>query len=571
MKKALFSYRNVLVALALLLHGLGTAAQKPKPISEADRIKMDQSFINANKERMLNNPDEAIRLLKVCLTIQPDNAAVNYMLSEVYSDKQLQEDAELYAKRAVKFDEKNSWYKKQLAEVYKDRKKYKEAAPLYLEIAKLDQDVSMEIEAAYMYVLAQDYNQAVKTLDKIEKQVGINEEVIKQKEQIYLAQNKLDKAIKEVEKLIKANPSDPKYVGMLADLYMANGKTDKAVELYNQVLKADPDNGFAHFALADYYRAKGDKEKWYEQLKAGIASKTLDVKSKLTGIVSFMSAKDIDNFNARCYELAHVFIDANPLEPTAYMVLGDIYSQDKDYESARNEYLKAVTIEPATYIAWQQIVFCASELRNNQYLQSDCERALEYFPNEAAFYVYDAIASMQLKEYSKAADVARKGIEIAVGQTETMVQLYSTLGDASHYLKQYGACDSAYEEALKLDPDNAYALNNYAYFLSLRNTRLDKAEQMSKRSLEIEPDNASYMDTYGWILYQKKAYDKALEYIEKALKASPGSAEVVEHLGDVQYRLNQKDEAIRNWKRAKELGSTGEQLDRKIKDGKLYE
>jgi len=546
-------------------------AQKTKTLSESDRIKFDAAFINANKEKLINNLDESVKLFKVCLTLQPDNAAVNYMLSKVYEEKQLFEDAELYAKRSVNFDDNNIWYKKQLAEIYIKQKNYENAALLYHEMAKQEKDMNLEVEAAYMFLLAHEYKKAIKTLDKIESQVGINEEIVKQKEQIYLAQNKLSKAIKEVEKLINAYPNEAKYVGMLADLYMANNKTDKAVELYLQVIKLDSQNGFAYFALADYYLSKGDKERFYSCTLAGMKSKTTDVKAKLSAMVYFISSKNIDNYSKRCYELAHVFIEANPFESTAYIVLGDLYEMEKDFESAHVQYLKAVSIEPANIMAWQQLVVCSSELKNNINLQKDCENALEYFPNEAVFYVYHSIASMQLKDYEKAFKSANKGVEIAVDQKEILIQLYATLGDACHYLKKYSACDSAFEEALKLDPKNSYALNNYAYFLSLRNTELDKAEQLSKLSMDIEPENSSYMDTYGWILYQKKEYAKAKEYIEKSLAITPNSAEVIEHLGDIQYKLNQKDEALKNWKRAKELGSSGEFLDKKINDGKLYE
>lgn len=105
----------------------------------------------------------------------------------------------------------------------------------------------------------------------------------------------------------------------------------------------------------------------------------------------------------------------------------------------------------------------------------------------------------------------------------------------------------------------------------MRKVDLDKAEKLSKQSMEIEPENSSYLDTYGWILYQKKDYEKAKIYIEKSLVITPNSAEVLEHLGDIQFKLNQKEEAMKNWKRAKELGSSGEFLDKKIKEGTLYE
>ena len=567
--------RNILkafyVLLASLMLSISVHGQKSKPLSESDKIRFDATFINANKEKLIKNLDESIKLFKVCLTLQPDNAAVNFLLSEVFEEKQMLEDAELYAKRSVKFDETNTWYKKQLADTYTKRKNYKDAAELYLEIAKLDKDLSMEVEAAYLFLLAQDYKNAIKTLDDIEKKAGINEEIIKQKEQIYLSQNKLSKAIQEVEKLIHAFPKDVKYVGMLADLYMANNKTEKAIELYLQVIKLDSQNGYAHFALADYYLSKGDKELYYSYTKIGMSSKTIDVKSKLSAMVSFIATKNIDQYANRCFELAHIFIEANPFEATSYMVLGDLYEQNKEFETAHTQYLKAVSLEPSTFMAWQQLLVCGSELRNNNYLQKDCEQALEYFPNEAVFYVYHSVACMQLKEYEKAFNSAKKGIELSAEQKETLIQLYATLGDASYYLKRYGACDSAFEAALALDPNNSYALNNYAYFLSIRIIQLDKAEQLSKKSMEIEPENSSYMDTYGWILYQKKEFEKAKEYIEKSLAITPNSAEVIEHLGDVLYKLNQKNEAIKNWKRAKELGSSGEFLDKKIKEEKLYE
>ncbi|MFI5221314.1 MAG: tetratricopeptide repeat protein [Bacteroidia bacterium] len=566
-----FFYKLFFLSHLFLVFGFYSYAQKSKPLNEDDKIKFETNFINGTKEKILNNMDEAIKDFKICLSLSPDNSAVNFELSQIYESKLLLEDAEVYAKRAVSFDDKNSWYKKQLASIYKQRKKYLDAAPVYLRIAKDDRDVTMELEAAYMYVLAHELKKAVRVLDHVEEQVGVNEDIIKQKEQIYLSLNKLNKATAEVEKLMRAYPKELKYEGMLADLYMANNKPEQAIKIYNDILKKDSSNGYALFAMADYYRSKNENEKYYTLVKAGMASPTTEIKAKLEMMISFMSSRTFENQPERNYELAHIFIKANPDESTSHMVLADMYNHDKELERAREEYLKAVAIEPANYEVWQQIIFCSSELRNNSYLQRDCELALEYFPNEAPIYMYHAIASEQLKDYEKAFNSAKKGLENVAGQKELSIQLYSVLGDAAFYLKRYDACDSAYEEALKLNERNAYALNNYAYFLSVRNIHLDKAEKMSKQSLEIEPDNSSYMDTYGWILYRMNDLTKAKEFIEKSLKVTPNSAEVLEHLGDVLFKLSQPEEALKNWKRAKELGGESEFLDKKIAEGKLYE
>jgi tetratricopeptide (TPR) repeat protein len=521
---------------------------------------------------MLQNYDEAIRLLHTCLGIDATNAAVHYMLGGLYLEKKQLPDAELYSRKALALDKENAWYKVQLANVLKEEHNYEEAAKLFLEAGEQQKDINNMLESVYLYLMAKNYNKALGILNRLEKEGGISEEIIRQKEQIYLAQNKVDKAIQEVKKLIAEFPKESKYRGMLADLYMANNMPGEAVTIYSELLHEDPHNGYAAFALSDYYKVKGDKEKYFTYLKQGLLSEQVEVKTKLTMIVAFIGAKEFPDHRDRCVDLAKAFIFADPNEATAYMVLADLYvSLDKDFAGAREEYLHATRLDPASFPAWQQLVLCDVELKNFKNLQEDCDRALEYFPNESLFHVYSTIASMQLRDHEKAIASAKRGIEVSIGLPEVMVQLLSNLGDANYALKRYAASDSAYEEALKLDPKNTYALNNYAYYLSLRKERLDKAEEMSRKTIEAEPENASYLDTYGWILYQRKEYEKAKEYIERSLKLSPENGEVLEHLGDILYRLNEKSAALEKWKEAKKLGSDGEHLDKKIKEGKLYE
>lgn len=557
----------------LLTLGLSAVAQKKgKQLSDDDQLKFDLAFVNGNREKILFNYDDALKQFKYCYGLQPDNAAVNFIIGDVYFQKKMYEDADRYVSEAVKLDNENIWYKELLVDVYIARKKNKEAAGLMLTVAREKKEVQNMLQASYLFVMAKDYKKAIKVLEEVEKNVGINEDAVKQKEQIYLAQNKISKAIKEVEKLIKAFPGEPRYLGMLADLYVANNKWDKAVVIYNDILKKDPNNGFALFSLADYYRSKNDNEKWYSLLKAGMASKDVEAKSKINVLSAFMVGNDFENQLARTFELANIFVEANQTEAAPYLVMGDLFAQQRKYDLARLEYRKALAIEPATYIAWQQLVFCSAQLLNNELLLKDCEDAIEYFPNEPAFFTYAAIASMQLKQYDKAVSNALKGLEIITpDQKDIELQLNATLADAYHYQKNYKASDSTYEAILNDDSLNAYAMNNYAYFLSLRKINLDKAAAMSKKSMELDPENASYMDTYGWILYVQKNYKEAKVYIEKSLSYSPNNAEVCDHLGDVLYQLNDKEGALQNWKKAKELGSDSKLLDKKIKEVKLYE
>ena len=115
-------------------------------------------------------------------------------------------------------------------------------------------------------------------------------------------------------------------------------------------------------------------------------------------------------------------------------------------------------------------------------------------------------------------------------------------------------------------------MNNYSYYLSLRNEFLEKAREYSAKSNTIDKSNPSYMDTYAWILYQLKEYKSAKEWQEKALRYSDLSDPIMfEHYGDILFQLGDIDNAVKSWIKAKEKGNTSSLLDKKIANKKLYE
>ena len=78
---------------------------------------------------------------------------------------------------------------------------------------------------------------------------------------------------------------------------------------------------------------------------------------------------------------------------------------------------------------------------------------------------------------------------------------YAIMGDLYHIKKMNVEAYAAYDSALVYKEDNIGALNNYAYYLSVEREHLDKAEEMSYRTVKAEPTNGTYLDTYAWILF----------------------------------------------------------------------
>ncbi|HBX64884.1 MAG TPA: hypothetical protein DEG32_01505, partial [Balneolaceae bacterium] len=102
--------------------------------------------------------------------------------------------------------------------------------------------------------------------------------------------------------------------------------------------------------------------------------------------------------------------------------------------------------------------------------------------------------------------------------------VYSTLGDVRANLGNNEGSDEAYELALRYDPDNDNAMNNYAYNLSVREENLERAKELALKAIEVAPENAAYLDTVGWVYFKLGDYDRAERFIQAAIDTGAASA-----------------------------------------------
>jgi Tfp pilus assembly protein PilF len=181
------------------------------------------------------------------------------------------------------------------------------------------------------------------------------------------------------------------------------------------------------------------------------------------------------------------------------------------------------------------------------------------------------VAYLQKKEAPKALSYLKNAVAVEADDKDLSAQAYAALGDCYHELKDNGHSDEAYERSLTFNPDNSYTLNNYAYYLSIRGERLEKAAQMSKHSIDLQPNTASFEDTYAWILFRQKKYAEAKEWMEKAMIHNKNSATQTEHYGDILFYLGDAEAAVTNWKKAKQQGAASPALERKINEKKYIE
>ena len=541
-----------------------------KGLPEEAQLDFTYNFIEGCRERMKGDIENAENRFKECLKIDPTSAAVKYELGNIYRFNGLFDTAIKYGKDCANDDPKNEWYQLLYIECLHNKRQYAAAAEVYNRLVKnypFRSDFYEGLAAELMY--SGNFEKSFKTYDELEKKFGENEAFTLNKIKLLKQLKKNNEIVIEFKKLIKSNPTEAKYYTYFAEYYQETNQNDKALEIYQEVLKIDPKNPMVHLAFADYYKAQNDKANFYNEIKMAFESADLEIDTKLKILSSFYELSEINSdYKKQADELCQLTLKLHPNSAEVHSMYGDFLYKEEKVKEACVEYETAIKLDKSNFSIWIQLLKTKAELGEYTSLESYTEEAMELFPNQSIPYLLNGSANITLKNYQKAITSLLDGIEFVNSNNLLLIDFYSNLGDAYNFMKDYEKSNKAYDDALKVDPDNAVILNNYAYYLSLRKEKLERAEKFSRRSNEITPNNRSYMDTYGWILYQQGKYKEAEVWLSRAAKMGSKSS-ILEHYGDVLYKLDRKDEALIYWIDAKKAGLNSETLDKKIAEKKL--
>ena len=574
----------ILLLITIVWPGEGFSQKrekKKKNKSEATTVitpnngEVTNIFIDATTAKLIGETAKAMQLYELCLQKNPKHSASMYELAQMYFDTSDYITAARYGEQAARLEPGNKWYKLLLVEIYGKAGMKAELLETCTKLVKQEPgNVDFLYELANAYLINNDGNNAIKTYDKIEALIGVTEEISLQKQRIYLVQNKIDQAAAEIEKLVKEFPDQQtRYISMLAEMYMQAGKPDEANVYYQQILAKDPENPYIHITLSDYYKKKGDKKRSFDELKLGFANPALDIDTKIRVLLAYFTSNDIYLENkADIFELAQILVKTHPDNPKAHSMYGDFLLDDKKYSEARDEYRKVIAVDSSRYAVWESLLNVEIQLSDYTALENESSRAIALFPLLPIPYLFEGIALLQRNKYDEAISTFNSGVRLVSGNSALLVQFYSSLGDAYNRIKNHSKSDESFENALKIDPEDSYVLNNYAYYLALRNQNLEKAETMAAKSVKIDSTNTANMDTYGWVLYKLGRFSEAAEWVEKAIAATPApDADLLEHLGDIYFKQGKIEKALQQWHEAHKVGKGSEFLEQKIKDEKMYE
>ncbi len=525
-------------------------------------------YIEAVQQNLLGNVEDAIGLFETVIRLDNKNHAAHYELCRIYYENEELEKAIEHGKIAVQLHTTNEWYYLYLAEAQAETGDFEAAAKTYEKmISSIEDAYDYHFDWAYMLTKANKIEEAIAVYDRLEDKYGINETIIAQKESLYIKLGKVDKAAAEIQKLIDEYPQDLRYYGMLGELYEANNELKKAIEAYNMLLKIDPENAQGQLALADILKKDGQEEEAKALINKVFKNSSLGIDTKIMLFIPYIKSVILDSTNKEeVLKMADLIIEQHPNDPKSHTAKGDILWNSGEKKASIESYKKAVSIGESPQTVWYQLFQGLAELKEYEELKNFADKSIEENEESVLPYFYKGIACQQLKQSNEAIESYQKALNLAATDMQIKNQVLSNMADIYNDLELFEKSDSCFEEALLLDPNNAYVLNNYSYYLSLRDAKLEKAQKMSKKANLLIENNAAFQDTYAWVLYKSGDYEGAKDWMEKALSNIENDQRPVllEHYGDILFKLGKVEEAVANWQKALDAGGEEEILKNKI-------
>lgn len=543
-------------------------------ISYKNQFRFKSMFFESQRLEALEEFDKAAALMEQCLSIDPLNADAHYEMATLYVSIERIEDALFHAKKSYELDPNNIWVSRLLSQLYQISGNIDGELSAYKNL--IEKDPSNIVEYLFLIATAHSkkgsYKRAIQVYNEIESKIGVSEELSVTKEYLYITLGDVDLAAAEIMKLIAAFPNEIRFLGMLAELYQANNLTEKSIAVYNDILEIDPKNSAANVALAEHYRANNNHLKALDYLTFCFDNDVFDLQTVFQILTSyFQMAIEEQKYLDPLLSLLNKTLINHPNEAPFHVLSGDVYFQLNDSKKAFEAYEKALSIGITDFLIWNRYLILGIELQEYDRVYNNGMRAIQLHPIQPTLYLFSGFAASNNKEHEKAITLFNKGLNYVVNNRPLKAEFYNYLGDSYHFFGNDKKSDECYEKSLDLIPDNVVVLNNYSYYLCLREKDLEKAERMSKQCVEQSPNQSTYQDTYGWVLYKLKRFDEAREWLKKAVEGDGKSPVITEHYGDVLYQLNLKKEALQYWKKAKNNGGDSELLNKKVSEGVLYE
>ncbi len=531
------------------------------------QANFDYFYLEAEKCRLAEDYSSALDLYRHCLDINPEAPEALYNIGLLHLFLRSDSIGTSYIRQACQRDANNPYYLETLAALYLNRRDAEAAIPVLEKMASLQSRRSDILsQLVQLYSTVGETDKAIGALNRIELLEGASPQLSVEKFRLYKEKGQLDSAFIQLQTLCDESPHDMNLRIVVGSQYMQAGDTVKALEIYDEVRRQEPTNTNLQLATMDYLRDSG-KEEGYRRMRDSLLCHP-DSPAQLRVLLLKSYISDVQRDSTYAPQLAAAFdtLFSRPQQDPQVYIMKAAYQifVKQPQEAVMQTMRQVLEVDPGNETALRELLQYYAEQNDGKGVEDISRRGLNYHPEEIAYAYYLGMALAEQKKLDDAAEVLQQGLRVRTEEVHPglVSNVFAVLGDIYYQQEKESEAFAAYDSALVYMDDNIMCLNNYAYYLSLKNEQLDKAEEMSYRTIRKEPENITYLDTYAWILFMKGDFAHARTYMDKVVNPERTDAElladkelqgnVIEHAGDVYANLGEMETALRFWKLAKQ-------------------
>ena len=367
------------------------------------------------------------------------------------------------------------------------------------------------------------------------------------------------------QQALRADSPSPALLNNAGNHYLLCGQPEKARAQFERLLKSNPDHQNANLQLARIAAA----ERQGDQALAHLA-RLKD--SSLTVLLIRAEALHWKGDAAAALRLLEGIEKQAGADPEFLAGLGAVYARTGHHGRAEAALHALAVQRPGDFAVLVSLGRAAARARHFDRARESLEAALRIRPEHPDALLELGLVHASLDDYNRAVYLLARARQEAPGRGDILIALARAAEDAGYY----GDSALAYDEYVRLNPQDEAARRDRARVLGYTGTRLDEGlremrayvakrpgdplghynlaqfswREKPEKSLEqlatavrLDPNFAPAHVSRAWLLHRLGRSAEALPHLEAALKVVPDDVRALDQLGLVYLSLDRPQDA----------------------------
>jgi tetratricopeptide (TPR) repeat protein len=528
--------------------------------------RYDYYYVEGIRNKLTGTLSTAVSLFEECIRIAPERDGAYYQIGQIAYATGNYENAKKYAVNALKLS-RNLWYYMLVANIYYQTGIIDSAILVYEEAEVIfPENNDIKYALGNFYFEAGQFEDAVRVYKFLDDKYGMSGSSAIPLIQSMIKLGKIQEAEEKLLLMIEIFPDDNTYGGLLAELYRDQGDLEKAAEVYNRLVVGTPDDPRVLSSLMDFYRKGSNYRELFGLLNSVAFNSQLTPEEKISIFAILLDDKEIIENYGNEYEMSLLVLEAShPESPIIHLLKPELYQLTGRQKDAMVNLETFIMKWPDIYYAYEKLLLLYLGAKDWEKMYAVSSSAVRKFNTAILPRLLNAAAAVEIGFYDEALEQLKKVRMLSNDNKELIIQILATEADAYYRKGEAEQAFKKFSEALELAPNDNLVLNNYAYFLAEKNTRLKDAQKMIEVVILSEPDNNTYLDTQAWVYFKQRKYRKAEAVMLRILGTEDNSdATYYEHYGYILKSMKRCEEAIIFWNKALEIDDSKENLKEEI-------